>query len=54
VVFKAYVSFPGGSYIPSILLTADFGTGVMRRVDAGYELSVQAAKKFGIKIPMMK
>jgi urocanate hydratase len=27
---------------------------VMRHVDAGYDLAVQTAKKFGIKIPMMK
>jgi urocanate hydratase len=36
------------------VLTTDPGTGVMRHVDAGYDIAVQAAKKFGIKIPMMK
>ena len=36
------------------VLTTDPGTGVMRHVDAGYELAVQTAKKTGIKIPMMK
>jgi len=36
------------------VLTTDPGTGVMRHVDAGYDIAVQAAKKMGIKIPMMK
>jgi len=36
------------------VLTTDPGTGVMRHVDAGYDIAVDAAKKFGIKIPMMK
>ena len=36
------------------VLTTDPGTGVMRHVDAGYDLAVQTAKKTGIKIPMMK
>jgi urocanate hydratase len=36
------------------VLTTDPGTGVMRHADAGYDLAVQTAKKFGIKIPMMK
>jgi urocanate hydratase len=36
------------------VLTTDPGTGVMRHVDAGYDLAVRTAKKFGIKIPMMK
>jgi len=36
------------------VLTTDPGTGVMRHVDAGYDLAVQTAKKMGIKIPMMK
>jgi len=36
------------------VLTMDPGTGVMRHVDAGYDLAVQTAKKMGIKIPMMK
>jgi len=36
------------------VLTTDPGTGVMRHVDAGYELAIETAKKKGIKIPMMK
>ena len=36
------------------VLTIDPGTGVMRHVDAGYDLAVSTAKKHGIKIPMMK
>ncbi len=36
------------------VLTTDPGTGVMRHVDAGYEIAFQTAKKMGIKIPMMK
>jgi len=36
------------------VLTTDPGTGVMRHVDAGYDLAVETAKKMGIKIPMMK
>lgn len=36
------------------VLTTDPGTGVMRHVDAGYERAVEAAKKRGVKIPMMK
>ena len=36
------------------VLTTDPGTGVMRHVDAGYDLAVRTAKKMGIKIPMMK
>jgi urocanate hydratase len=33
------------------VLTTDPGTGVMRHADAGYEDSIEAAKKGGIKIP---
>jgi urocanate hydratase len=36
------------------VLTTDPGTGVMRHADAGYDLSIETAKKMGIKIPMMK
>jgi urocanate hydratase len=36
------------------VLTTDPGTGVMRHVDAGYDLAVETAKKMGIQIPMMK
>jgi len=35
------------------VLTTDPGTGVMRHVDAGYDLAVRTAKKMGIKIPMI-
>jgi urocanate hydratase len=35
------------------VLTTDPGTGVMRHVDAGYELAVKTAKEKGIKIPML-
>ncbi len=33
------------------VLTTDPGTGVMRHTDAGYEETIEAAKKSGIKIP---
>ena len=36
------------------VLTSDPGMGVVRHVDAGYELAVQTAKEKGVKIPMMK
>jgi urocanate hydratase len=36
------------------VLTTDPGTGVMRHADAGYDLSIETAKKMGIQIPMMK
>ena len=36
------------------VLTADPGSGVMRHVDAGYQIAIDTAKKHGIKIPMMK
>ena len=36
------------------VLTTDPGTGIMRHADAGYPEAIAAAKKFGIKIPMMK
>ena len=35
------------------VLTTDPGTGIMRHVDAGYPQAIQAARKYGIKIPMM-
>src|SRR5690554_8110481 len=35
------------------VLTTDPGTGVMRHVDAGYELAITTAKEKGIKIPML-
>ena len=36
------------------VLTYDPGTGIMRHSDAGYEKAINNAKKFGVKIPMMK
>jgi len=36
------------------VLTNDPGTGVMRHVDAGSGSAARTARKFGIKIPMMK
>ncbi len=36
------------------VLTTDPGTAIMRHVDAGYEEAVDAAKRHGIKIPMMR
>jgi len=36
------------------VLTTDPGTGVMRHVDAGYELAIKTAKEKGIKIPMLE
>jgi urocanate hydratase len=36
------------------VLTTDPGTAIMRHVDAGYEEAIAAAKRHGIKIPMMK
>ena len=35
------------------VLVNDCGSGVMRHADAGYELAVQTAKKFGLKLPMV-
>lgn len=36
------------------VLTYDPGMGIIRHADAGYEQAINNAKKFGIKIPMMK
>jgi urocanate hydratase len=36
------------------VLTYDPMTGIIRHADAGYERAINNAKKFGIKIPMMK
>jgi urocanate hydratase len=36
------------------VLINDCGSGVMRHADAGYELAVATAKKFGLKLPMIK
>ncbi len=36
------------------VLTSDPGMGVVRHADAGYEIAIQAAKRHGIKMPMLK
>jgi len=36
------------------VLTTDPGLGVVRHADAGYEVAVEAAKRHGIKMPMLK
>jgi urocanate hydratase len=35
------------------VLTTDPGMGVVRHVDAGYDLAIKTAKSNGIDIPMM-
>jgi urocanate hydratase len=36
------------------VLTTDPGMGIVRHVDAGYEKAIEAAKRHGLKIPMLK
>jgi len=36
------------------VLTSDPGMGIVRHVDAGYDLAIENAKEKGVKIPMMK
>ncbi len=36
------------------VLTVDPGLGVVRHADAGYEQAIEAAKRFGLKMPMLK
>ena len=36
------------------VLTTDPGLGIARHADAGYDLAIEAAKKHGLKIPMLK
>ncbi len=36
------------------VLTTDPGLGVVRHADAGYELAIAAAKRYGIQMPMLK
>ena len=38
----------------SRVLTTDPGTGIVRHADAGYEVAIKAAKRHGIKMPMLK
>jgi urocanate hydratase len=37
----------------SRVLTNDPGTGVARHADAGYDLAIETARKYGVKIPML-
>jgi len=36
------------------VLTTDPGLGVVRHADAGYQIAIEAAKRHGIKMPMLK
>jgi urocanate hydratase len=36
------------------VLTSDPGLGIVRHADAGYEIAIAAAKRHGIKMPMLK
>ena len=36
------------------VLTSDPGMGIVRHADAGYDIAIQAAKRHGIKMPMLK
>jgi urocanate hydratase len=36
------------------VLTTDPGMGIIRHADAGYEEAIEAAKRFGIKVPMLE
>ena len=36
------------------VLTTDPGMGVVRHVDAGYDIAIETAQRKGIDIPMMK
>jgi urocanate hydratase len=36
------------------VLTTDPGMGVVRHADAGYEVAIEAARRYGIKMPMIK
>jgi urocanate hydratase len=36
------------------VLTTDPGLGIVRHADAGYPEAIQAAKKHGIRMPMLK
>ncbi len=35
------------------VLTTDPGMGVVRHADAGYDIAINAAKKHGLKMPML-
>ncbi len=34
------------------VLTSDPGMGILRHADAGYDEAIEAAERFGIRIPM--
>jgi urocanate hydratase len=36
------------------VLTSDPGMGIVRHADAGYEIAIEAAKRHGLKMPMLK
>jgi urocanate hydratase len=36
------------------VLVNDCASGVMRHADAGYELAIEAARRFGLNLPMIK
>jgi len=36
------------------VLTTDPGLGIVRHADAGYEIAIEAAKRHGLKMPMLK
>jgi urocanate hydratase len=36
------------------VLTSDPGMGIVRHADAGYEIAIEAARRHGIKMPMLK
>jgi urocanate hydratase len=36
------------------VLTTDPGMGILRHADAGYEEAIEAARRFGIKVPMLE
>jgi urocanate hydratase len=36
------------------VLVNDCATGVMRHADAGYELAIETAQRFGLRLPMIK
>ena len=36
------------------VLVNDCASGVVRHADAGYELAIETAKRFGLRLPMIK
>ena len=44
---------PGAARRLERVLTTDPGLGVVRHADAGYTLAIDAAKRYGIKMPML-